>query len=485
MADMLLVINFDDANSRAVARKLRAERICCKIVSGATPYDELMAQDPLGFVLAGGIGGAQPFEPDRRILMCGKPILSLGDTAERLCLMLGGRTGEKTVSRAITTVNFAEDPLFTGLDNCERLLTYAVDLTLTPEMTALVTTPGVTVGFAHRAYNMYAIQFQIEQNDPDTTRLLRNFALNICGCTTWWDNEAFVSLSVEGIQKAAGEDGIVLCAMTGGLDSGVSAMLAYRAVGARMRGLFIDTGLLRENEANRFLNFYRDQIGMHITLVPARERFLSALEGVEGNNEKRAIIGRMLQDILDEQAARFGACAAMIKGTSFNDTLKQGTGPRPSLKMDAPVIEPVRELFKDEIRRVGEYLGMPGTVFSTQPFPGSGLALRIMGKVNEQKLSILRAADAIFCAEVEQSGQAKRLWKYFAVLSTVPGEDKEDVAICLRAVHASEGTQAYAARLPYDLLENVTARILQECPAVRRVMYDMTPSSHYQGIEWQ
>ena len=483
MRDMVLVLNFDDVSSRAVTRKLRAERVLSKIVPGDTPLEELQAQDPLGLVLAGSAEGDFPAGLDSRLFAIGIPVLALGGASALMLTALGGAVGDPALRGAMASLAFQPCALTEGIDSAERLLPCARELSLPDQVLPLCQAQETIVGFRHESLPFYGLQFEVEQVDPEGSQLLRNFALSVCGCTPWWDDDAFVARAVEEIRRVVG-DGKAVCAMTGGLDSGVSALLAFQALGGNLKCVFVDTGLLRDNEGENFLAFYRDQIGMNITRVDAEERFLRALEGIESTGEKRRVIGETLQAVLAEEEKKLGHFDALIRGTSYNDVMTGVSACQPVLSAQVPVIEPVRELFKDEIRRVGDYLGIPQDIVSRQPFPGSGLALRIMGKVTQQKLQVLRAADAIFRSEVQRSGAAKRLWQYFAVLSPMP-EDEEGLVVCLRAVHASERTQAYAARLPYDLVETAVSRILRSLPQVRRVVYDLTPSNNYAGIEWQ
>ena len=482
MRDMLLVLNFDEAASRAVTRKLRSERVMCKIVPGDAALEEVQSQEPLGLVLAGDVNGEIPTGLDNRLLQAGIPLLALGDTASALLLALGGQAGEKRIEGAVAALEYDECLLLDGIENGERMLQCVRDFSLPEGVQAICHAGDTVVGFAHETLPLYGMQFEIEQNDPEASRLLRNFALAVCGCTTWWDDDAFVTRAVEEIGRVVG-GGTAICAMTGGLDSGVSALLAFKALGPRLKCVFVDTGLLRDHEGDDFMAFYRDQIGMDVTRVPAQEQFLSALRGVSDAQEKRRIIGETMQQILSREAARLGPFDALIKGTCYNDIMFGGRK-RPILDLGIPVVEPVRELFKDEIRRIGDFLGMPSEIISRQPFPGSGLALRILGEVTVERLQTLRAVDAIFRSEVAASGAGKRLWQYFAVLCPMPG-DETGAVICLRAVHASERSLAYAARLSYDVMEAVVDRAMKERPEVRRVVYDLTPSTNYAGIEWQ
>lgn len=483
MRDMLLVLNFYDEASRALTRKLRSEKVMCRIVPGDASLEEIQAQEPLGLVLAGGVGAGMPSGLDKRLCSADLPILALGDAAGLLLTILGGYVGETALQDAVSPVRYQESPLFDGVEEDERLLQGVRAWTLPDSVQPLCFAKEITLGFAHRERPLYGIQFQVEPNDPEGGMILRNFAQHICGCTAWWDEDAFVAKTVEEIRRATGE-GKAACAMTGGLDSGVSAMLAFKALGSRLKCVFVDTGLLRENEAEDFLAYYRDTVGMDITRVSAQERFLKALQGVKSLPEKRAVLSRLIRAILREQEAGIGPIDVLIRGTSCSDVLRGVKPLEPSLGENATVIEPVRDLFKEEIRRVGTCLGIPAEIISRQPFPGGGLALRIMGEVTRERLETLRAADAIFRAEVELSNAGKRLWQYFAVLLPMP-EDETKSVICLRAVHASERSQTYAARLPYDVMEAVVEKILREQKDVRRVVYDLTPSGNYAEVEWQ
>lgn len=484
MQDMLLILNFDETSSRAIARALRAEHIYCQIVPGNITAEEVEKHQPLGLILSGGVKGGMPSGLDKALAEGDRPILALGDAAALLCRTLGGDALETAICNSIGAVRFRECALTQGIDDCERMLHNVRRLRMPEGAVALAESLQEPVGFMHMQRPVYGIQFTLEQNDTDGMQLLLNFAQKVCGCTTWWTYEAFVERAVEKIQQLVG-DGRAVCAMTGGLDSGVSAILGYKALGSRLKGIFIDTGLLRDGEAKQVLSFYRDQLGMDITHVQAQERFLTALEGVEDADKKRTIIGVTLQSILDECMAEIGDVSAVLRGTNCNDILTQSERTRrPAPMADVPVIEPLRELFKSEIRMAGSTLMMPPEILSRQSFPGSGLALRILGPVTPARLQTLRAVDRIFTEELSASGQLKKLLQHFAVLSPMAGDDPRAM-IALRAVNSNETTLAYAARLPYDLLERVMDRIRRERPEVSRVVYDLTSYTRRGGVEWQ
>ena len=483
MRDMVLVLNFDDAASRCVTRKLRSERVFCKIVSGDIRLEEIREQAPLGLLLCGGVTGEAPSGLDERVLGMDLPILALGDAAIPLLRSLGGEAGESVSRGEVLPLQYFPSVLTDGIENGERLVPAVRRFRLPPAVRCICLANETAIGFAHEEKPLFGFQFQAERNDMEGAMLLRNFALTVCGCTAWWDDETFVARAVEEIRRVAG-DGRAVCFMTGGITSGVSALLAFKALGRQLQCVFVDTGLLRDHESDDFLSFYRDQVGMNIIRVPAEDRFLTALRGISSAEEKQRVIGELMRAVLNETVAKMGPLDAVIRATCYNDIMVGRSSTRLIAAESAPEIRPVRELFKDEIRRIGDFMGIPPEIVSRQPFPGSGLALRILGEVTPERLRILRRADAIFRGEVQASCAGKRLWQYFAVLACLPGQEGEYV-ICLRAVHAMERSLAFAARLPYEVTENTVDRIMKELPQVRRVMYDLTPSSNYAGIEWQ
>ncbi len=483
MRDMVLVLNFGNVASRTITRKLRSERVMCRIVPGNISPEEVQQMEPLGLVLAAGLKEEMAAAPCEGLFELDMPMLALGQAADAMLAALGGAKAETVAEKGLVSIAYKDHPLFASLEDGERMTGEMYPYLMSPLTRAICTCEDKTIGFTHKERPLLGLQMEMEQSDMEASRMLRNFALDICGCTPWWDDDAFVSRAVEEMQRIVG-DGTAVCAMTGGLDSGVSALLGQRALGSRLKCIFVDTGLLREHEVQDFLHFYQVQMGMDILCIDAKDRFLAALQGIRDPGQKRHMIGITMQKVLDEEKHKLGTYNGLITGTSFNDIMFGKGDRRPQLAADVPLMEPVRDLFKEEIRRIGNYLGIPMDILSRQPFPGSGLALRILGEVTEERLSILRKCDLIFREEIKQSGVEKKLWQYFAVYSPMPGEEEQAV-ICLRAVHANEQNLAHAARLPWEVTENTVSRILKEVPGVRRVIYDLTPSSNYSGVEWQ
>lgn len=486
MDDKLLILNYSDAYASALAIKLRSERIDCSIVPGAISLEDLLARRPMGVVLAGALSGEPPRDMDGRIAAAGVPILAMGDAALGLGQLLKASLGEKDPLHAVETVHVLASQL-TDEQHTDRYLHTIRRLSLPDELAPLALTEDeAVIGFMHRNLPIYGFTFQIEQNDPDGLNLLLAFAQDVCGCSAWLTDNAFISRARDEV-AALGPGARAICAMTGGLDSGVAAVLAHRELGDRLQGIFIDTGLLREREAEDFFYYYHDTLGMHILRVNAQERFVERLAGLTDLEEKGRAIHSLYQQVLEETAANLQH-DAVISGASAHDTLESDRPHTPEICTPKPVLRPLRELFKEEIRHIGEALNMPQEIYLRQPFPGTGLGLRILGEVTRHRLAVLRKADAILREEVREAGLHKKLFKYFCVLYPVGGTADDDLAIALRVVNTSLAggvIRAQPARLAYDLQERCADRILQALPEVQRIVNDITPGKSYSEVEWR
>lgn len=487
MQDMLLILDFDHRYSTAAALRLRGEGIYCRILPGDTLPQDIMAVSPLGIVLAGGARGDVPLSLDGRLTHSGIPLLALGNTAASLAMLLNGRLGETEEKNAVDTVRFEPSPLTDDMTESERMLGTVYPLGLTEELSPIAFVGETVIGFRHNTLPLYAMGFQVEPNDPEGSSLLFRFAREICGCSDWWNESAFIAAARSDISFRVG-DGTALCALTGGLDSGVAAAIAHRALGDRLRCVLINTGLLRQTETERFLSYYQEEENLNITLIHAEDAFLAALKGLTDREDKLRAIDRTMRETL-RTAAQSMDYAAVIRGVTCTD-LMHSDKVAPMLPEEGrTVIAPLAELFKEEVRVIGEKLGLPPALTAAQPFPATGLALRIEGEADEGSLTALRTADQLFVEEIERAGLHKKLWKYYATMHTADlGREKGDRAVVLHAVSLVDstagGTATIPARLPYDLLERVVEKIRQACPTVGRVVYDLTGGCMMDAL-WQ
>ena len=487
MRDMVVLINLDGVACRSMARKLRAEHIYCKIMPQNATAEDVTGQDALGILLAGGSTG-EPVEIPHlaQLLEAGLPMLAMGDAALTLCQALGGEIHVPQEETAhVLPVYFTKDPLVEGVENGERYFHALRTMSLPEGLRTMADSSIGALGFRMEERSVYGLGFQVEQNDTDGMQLLINFCQRICGCTLWWSDLAFIDRAQEEIARVA-EGGSAICALSGGVDSGVCALLGHKALGHRLHCIFIDNGLLRKNEGDRVEAFFRDQAGLNFKRINAGETFIEALRGVKSQREKENIIFSLLTQLFQQEVDRLPDVHIMLQGTNYSDTMEQ-SGKTDTLH-GLRLVEPVCELFKDEIRRVGEELELPASIINRQPFPGSGLALRVLGEVTPERLDMLREADAIFRSALEDSGQSKRLWQYFATLAPNPADEEDapgSYIVTLRAVQAVDGAAAMPARLPNDLLERISEEILANVPGVRRVLYDLTPSHNYAHVDWR
>lgn len=488
--DSILILDFGGREARLTARRLRGERFFCEIVPGETNAAAIAARAPKGLVLAGGTGdpgteGAPTV--DRDVFSLGLPVLAMDYGARLMAHCLGGESLGTQLTSRTAQIAFSDSPLFDGLSESERYFERVDSIELPEGFCAIAYSAGGLVpAFACEEKRLYALQFYAESNDPDGLQILANFAGGICGCEAWWSMDAFVERAEEEIRSAVGEDN-ALIAISGGVDSTVCAALMHRAIGDRLKCLFINTGLMRKGETALVTSTFREALGMQIVCVDAGERILKRLEGVVDPALKRSVVEEEVMRAFRSEAAALGKFEWLSQGTIYPDVL-DGTGCR--AEGFENLIEPIRLLFKDEVRQLGEVLGVPRDLIQRQPFPEPGLAVRIVGEVTRAKLKMLREADAIFREEIAEASLDRRIWQYFAVLTDVrtqgrrDGQVCEEYAVALRAVSSQDAMAFSAYRLPYDLLERVTQRITREVVGINRVLYDVTGRSS-SFIEWE
>ncbi len=364
-------------------------------------------------------------------------------------------------------VKYKNTPLFEEVGGAERWIDRAEPFSLPEPYRVIAEGEQFPLAFANDEANVYLLQFQIERNDPDGMSILLSFADTVCGCTPWWTSENILQIAGKAIVDGVG-DGSAICAMSGGLDSTVAAVIAKRVLKDRFMCVLVDTGLMREGEAESVEQYLRGELALPITRVDVSAEVLRGLQGLTSGSDKRKVIEREIYRALEAQDQSETKQKVLIKGTNFVDVL--GGTKELDDETGRRTVEPMLELFKEEIRMLGEYLSLSPYVLNRQPFPGMGLAARIHGEVTAERLRILRRADSIFCDELAEANLNKKLRSYFAILNTGEGWNR----IVLRAMHG-EGLSMSPARLPYDLLERTVQRIKQELPLVDRVLYDLTP----------
>ena len=483
MQDTILVFSRCRDQAGLVARTLRCREVFCLPVAFDLRRDEVLALAPRGLIVITDDYSPEALEGfDLELLSCGLPVLALGGAAALMCAHFGGEAAAAACERSAVTLGLRDDLLFEEISGGERMLHGLATLTLPDVLLPIATATEQVIGYRHESLPLYAMQYPIERNDPDAAQMLYNFALSICGATPSWDEDVIIDRAVELIRQSAPE-GRVLCAVSGGVDSAVCAKLTSLAVGDRLKCVFIDTGLFRKREPQTVIETFRESLGIEVELVDASETFLRALGGMNRPQDKERIALQMMSQMLIKQCAADADVRTVVLGTNFNDTfLMPPTAPEMAAgDRTVGVCEPIRSLFKDEVRRLATVLSLPASITGRQPFPSSGLALRVMSSVSAERLHLLRQADAIFREEITSGGHDRRLWQYYATLIESP-DAPDSYAVCLRATQAAQGG-ALAARLPDDVLEYAAERIRSEVKGVTRVVYDLTPSVHYGELE--
>ncbi len=509
--EAVAVLDFGSQYTQLIVRRVREARVYCELVPWDAPHERVERLNPRGFILSGGPASVYdegaPTLPDY-VLASGLPVQGICYGMQLLAHALGGRVapaGEREYGPAELDVLRPTNPLFAGLPSSMKVWMSHGDRVeeLPPGFVALASTANSPIAaMGDEARRLYGLQFHPEVvHTPHGGEIIRNFLYNVCGLKGTWTPASFVEEAVARIKEQVGE-GWVICALSGGVDSTVTATLVGRAVDDRLTCVFVDHGLLRQGEVERNLERFR-RLGLNVVFVDAKERFLGRLQGVIDPEEKRRIIGEEFVRVFEEEAAKLGHFDFLAQGTLYPDVIESAATASGAARikthhnvgglpadMRFQLIEPLRYLFKDEVRQVGLELGLPDEVVYCQPFPGPALAIRIVGEVTEGKLEMLRAADAIVTGEIERAGLGREVWQYFAVLTPamsvgVMGDERTyETTIAVRAVTSQDGMTADWARLPHDLLARIGGRIVNEVAGVNRVVYDIT-SKPPATIEWE
>lgn len=471
MQDMILILNYSDEFSMEIARRLRAEQIHARIAAPQTTAQQVKALAPRGVILSGEATGKEA-ALDEELLHLGIPVLAFGHAAHPLLRSLGGAIADTAIRRKKALIQYGESALFAGVREGERYLKEAKTLMLPTGVAETACAAGCTMAFEDAERKQYGVQFELERNDPEGTTILMNFACGICGCTAWWTTDAAREQAEAVLARAAAEGGQAVCAVSGGVDSTLAALLAHRAFGDRMTAIFMDTGLMREGEAEEIRTAF-DAMGIPLLVVDRSGEILERLAHKRGIDEKRQVVTERLVEEMLRQSASIEGKKTLVLGTNYSDFLNSGSSAPSWDESGMTVVEPLMELLKEEVRDIARMLGIGEEIVERKPFPALGLGARIVGEVTGERLHALRTAEAIFREEIRLAGMERKLYKHFPVL--IGGETVGSELIVLRAVTLSGG-QLVPARLPYDLIERTVQRIMEATPAVGRVFYDETPT---------
>jgi GMP synthase (glutamine-hydrolysing) len=506
--ETILILDFGGQYTQLIGRRIREANVYTEIVPFNTPLEKLIAQQPKGIILSGGPAsvyekGAPISDPG--IFKLGVPILGICYGMQLIGKEMGGRV-EPAVrreygSRELDSMN----PSSCLLDGMRRVWMSHGDRILEPppgfEVTAWTET--TIAAMENRERKIFGVQFHPEVTHTEHGEaVLRRFIFDVCRCRGDWTLGSFIEDSIDRVRKQIG-NGRALCAISGGVDSTVAATLVSRAIGDQLVGVFVDTGLLRKNEFEKVLAMLRDNLRLNVRGVSASERFLNVLAGISDPEKKRKLIGNEFIRVFEEEAQKVGSVDFLVQGTLYPDVIESVSvkGPSQTIKshhnvgglperMHLKLVEPLRELFKDEVRRVGLELGLPEDMVWRQPFPGPGLAVRIMGEITPEGVRMLQEADDILVAEIKKAGLYRQIWQSFGVLLPVKsvgvmGDIRTyEHTLAIRAVHSSDGMTADWVRLPYDLMAVISNRIVNEVKGINRVVYDIT-SKPPATIEWE
>ncbi len=510
-SEKILVLDFGSQYTQLIARRIRESKVYSEIFPFNADIERIKAFQPKGIVLSGGPRSVYeegaPL-PDKEIFELGIPVLGICYGMQAMAHMLGGRVAKaqrREYGRAELIVDSDRD-LFKGIPSRTRVwMSHGDRIEEMPPGFEVIghTDNSPIAAMADYSRRFYALQFHPEVvHTEHGTKILQNFIYEICKAKPTWEVRSFIEWSVEQIKQTVGNKKVI-CALSGGVDSSVTALLVHKAIGDNLICIFVDNGLLRKGEAEKVKKTFEENFHIHLVYVDASKRFLEKLKGITDPEKKRKIIGNEFIAVFEEEAKKIKGIEFLAQGTLYPDVIESVSfkGPSAVIKshhnvgglpevMKLKLIEPLRELFKDEVRAIGKELGLPDEICWRHPFPGPGLAIRCIGEVTEERLKVLREADSIVLEEIKRAGLYRELWQAFAVLLPVKsvgvmGDERTyENVVAVRAVTSLDGMTADWARLPYDLMERISLRIINEVRGVNRVVYDIS-SKPPSTIEWE
>lgn len=507
--ELVIVLDFGGQYNQLIARRVRECNVYCEVMSYKNDIEKIKEKKPVGIIFTGGPNSVyDPSSPhyDKEIFELGIPILGICYGSQLMAYSLGGHVDvAPTREYGKTEITVSQSKLFEGVDTktvCWMSHTDYIDRVPEGFKITAFSDACPCAAYENEEKKLYAVQFHPEVNHTvQGQQMLKNFLFNVCGCKGDWLMSDFAKKSIETLRTKIG-DGKVLCALSGGVDSSVAAVMLHKAVGKQLTCVFVDNGLLRKNEGDEVEALFKEQFDINLIRANAQDRFLNKLAGVTEPEKKRKIIGEEFIRVFEAEAKKIGTVDFLVQGTIYPDVIESGAGDAAVIKSHhnvgglpehvdfKEIVEPLRDLFKDEVRQLGIELGIPEKFVWRQPFPGPGLAVRVIGEITEDKLAILREADAIFREEIANAGLDRDINQYFAVITDmrsvgVMGDGRTyDYTLALRAVTTNDFMTADWARIPFDVLERVSNRIINEVKHVNRLVYDIT-SKPPATIEWE